>query len=623
MSILGTLPMSSRNVTRGHSPHILNVLFPIYFFTQPFLYFLVGATCKKPLHQDYKKPKSTPSPTAKPAVSRQMENIFIDALVQAASRRQHTRLPSKNGILSNPAFTRHKTRRRHPQGLQRQTRKLHVSPRLARNAHNQALVSREECIQMVDYYDFYRETYNTLTSSVEPEQPLTFEPTPIIEEPDTKYNRPSKSESEENECRHDDRNINENLTMVLRDENATHEAIYEAYSALPSPKVSRLSNEIVRLLLRRLSVVEKKTKEAMLRYFSVLDDMKAAGLPLREAEWNSAIAYAGRCFARVGAAEVESALRIWKEMEKEAGVQSGKVTFNILFDIAAKAGKYVLAEMILKEMEARNLRINRYARVGFIYYHGLKGDGQGVRSAYRDFVESGGIVDVVVMNCVITSLIRAGELPAAEHVYERMKHLLSEKTGAVMPSMSWKDTRELGRVLDRAARIHKEDPERLQQIRNDQYLGPNLQTYAIFVEYHSTQTGELRRIATLLEEMQMLGVPMHGRIFLKIFKGFAHHGGIRYTSWTKARLENVWKSLLSVLDEKQKDVHVMKWMAIWVIRAFGKCCGRQRTLEIWEELRTKWNPDAGESDAVEHTLRNILRPQGAYEERPDQEMDEA
>ena len=620
MSIPGTSLMSSTKVARGHSPHILNVLFPIYFFTQPFLYFLVGATCKKPLHQDYKKPK--PESTRTATASRQMENIFIDALVQAASCRQHTRLPSKNGLLSTFTFTHHKTRRRHPQSAQRQTRNLHASSRLARNTHCQALVSREECIQMVDYYDFYRETYHTLASGMEPRQPPTYEPTPIIKKPETGHDQLSKSESEKNGRRHEERGVVETLMMALRDEDVTHEAIYEAYSALPSPKVSYLSDEILRLLLRRLSVVERKNKEAMLRYLSVMDDVKAAGLPLTEAEWNSAIAYAGRCFALVEAAEVESALRVWKEMEQEAGVQSGKVTFNILFDIAAKAGKYVLAEMIVKEMEARNLKINRYARVGFIYYHGLKGDGQGVRSAYRDFVESGEIVDAVVINCVIASLIRAGELSAAEHVYERMKELLSKKTGAVVPLMDWKGTRELGRVLDRAARTHEEDPERLQQIRNEQYLGPNLQTFAIFVEHHSTQTGELRRIATLLDEMQTLGVPMHGRIFLKLFKGFAHHGGIRYTSWTKARLESVWKSLLSVLDQELKDVRVMKWMVVWVIRAFGKCCGRQRTLEIWEELRTKWNPEVGESDAVEHMLRNILRPPGADEERHNQEMDE-
>lgn len=473
---------------------------------------------------------------------------------------------------------------------------------------------------MLDYYDSYPNSSSTLTSSAASEQPPVLEPISVTEDPGISHNKLS-TQNLENFTYEEMRAI-ENLRTVLYDENGLHETIYEAYSALPSPRVSYLPYEIRRLLLRRLSIIQRKNKEAMLRYLSIVDDMKAVDLPLTEAEWNSAIAYAGRCFARVQATEVEMALHTWKEMEQEAGVQSGNVTFNILFDVAAKAGKYVLAQMILKEMEARKLKLNRYARVGFIYYHGLKGDGQGVRMAYRDFVESGGIVDTVVMNCVIASLIRAGELSAAEQVYERMKQMLSKKTGVVVPSMNWKDTRELGRVLDKAARVHKADLEKLQQIRNEQYLGPNLHTFAIFIEHHATETGELRRIATLLDEMQLLDVPMHGRIFLKIFKGFAYHGGVRYTSWTKARLESVWDSLLSVLKQDLQDVHVMKWMVVWAIRAFGKCCGRQRTLEIWETLRTIWKPDLSELETVEHILDKVLRPHNDREKRDDQERDD-
>lgn len=609
--------MSSTNVARGHTPHILNVLFPLYAISQPFIYFFLGATCKKPLHQDYKKPKpkGTPTPTYTPC---QMESIFIEALVQAASYRQHTRLPTTKGLTRNPAFTYHKARRRHPQGAPRLTRKFHVSSRPVQTLPGHAVISREECIDMVDYYDFYRGSCGSSALSMETEQAPAIEPPPPIRGLGNAHDQVFTRNLED--CTHEKRDAIGNLITVLRNEDGSHEATYEAYSALPSPKVSCLPEEIRHLLLRRLSVIEKKSKEAMLRYLSVVEDMKAADLPLIESQWNSAIAYTGLCFVRVQATEVEAALRTWKEMEQEAGVQSGRVTFNILFDIAAKAGKYVLAEMILKEMEARNLKMNRYARVGFIYYHGLKGDGQGVRLAYRDFIESGGVVDTVVMNCVIASLIRAGELSAAEQVYERMKQILSRKTGAAVPLMDWKGTRELGRVLDRATTIHKQDPEKLQQIRNEQYLGPNLHTFAIFVEHHATQTGELRRIATLLDEMRMLGIPMHGRIFLKLFKGFAHHGGVRYTSWTKARLESVWTSLLSVLGQELSDVQVMKWMVIWVIKAFGKCCGRQRTMEIWEELRTMWKPDVSELKTVEQMLQDILRLQSDDEKREDEEV---
>ena len=598
--------MSSTNVARGHSPHILNVLFPLYAFAQPFIYFAIGATCKKPHHQDYNKLRS--KPTATRVALHQMESIFVNALVQAASCRQHTRLPSPEGSVSTSAYTYHKARRRHYQYTVGQARRFHSSSPLAhtRTQPVEAIISREESLQMVDYYPFHQECYSTLARNIEVEQLHTVERIPYLERREDR-NSPELMQNL-GDSSHVEKSAIENLQVTLRDEDSSHEAIYGAYSAIPPPRITHLTYKIRRLLLRRLSVIERKTKEAMLRYLSVVDDMKAAGLPLTEAEWNSAIAYAGRCFVRVEAADIEVALHTWKEMEQEAGVQSGKVTFNILFDIAAKAGKFVLAEMILKEMDARRLRVNRFARVGFIYYHGLKGDGQGVRLAYRDFVESGGIVDTVVMNCVVASLIQAGELPSAEQVFERMKQMLSKKTGVVVPLMDWKRTRELGRALDRATVNYNKDTVEIQRIRNEQYLGPDVHTFAILIEHHATQTGELRRIAALIDEMHILGIPIRGHIFVKLFKGFAYHGGMRYTSWTKIRLESVWSSLQSVLEVEQQDVHVMKWMVIWVIRAFGKCCGRQRTLEIWEELITRWHPDSGEAETVKHILRRILWP---------------
>jgi hypothetical protein len=51
----------------------------------------------------------------------------------------------------------------------------------------------------------------------------------------------------------------------------------------------------------------------MIRFLSVVDDVKAAGGSLTSGEWSSAIAFAGRCFVKVSAAEVESALHIWRD----------------------------------------------------------------------------------------------------------------------------------------------------------------------------------------------------------------------------------------------------------------------------------------------------------------------
>lgn len=403
----------------------------------------------------------------------------------------------------------------------------------------------------------------------------------------------------------------ERLVPMLEQNDSPPETILEAYATLPSPGVAYLTPHNQRLLFRRLSTVENKTIAGMVRYLAVVDDMKAANLPMTEAEWNTALAFTGRCFSPVRAAEVESALQIWKDMEQNSKVQSGEVTFNILFDIAVKAGKYALAEMILKEMRARNLPMNRFARTGIIYFHGLQGDGEAVREAYKAFVNAGEIVDTVVMNCVIVSLLRAGEPQAAELVYERMKRMHLSTPSAPGPLYyHWRHSRELGRILDRAARDLRSGSDQHRKLQDEQLLCPNLRTYAIFIEYHVTQTGELRRIVALLEEMQALGVPMHGRIFVKLFKGFAKHGRVRYTSWTGPRLEKVWASLLAVLDcqsDDRDDVHLGKWMVVWTMRAFNQCCGRGRAMDIWAELSSRWKLGRGEETAVFTLLDEILR----------------
>ena len=549
-----------------------------------------------------------------------MDRIFIDALVRACSCREHAQISFGQTSILKPQYIYHKARRRNSLQNPLHTRSVHITRTHTQPPTGKASISREEYIQMLDYYNFEpsdetaRNGDRPASFSALP-RPDDHDYQPVLEELNVPRSSvsPELSSSEESaptalETRSSEEELAvERLISILNDEEATQEKIFQAYTALPSPGVAYLPVQVRRRLFRRISVVERKSIETMMRYLSVVDDMRVADFPMIEVEWNSAIAFTGRCLAKVTATEVELAIRTWKEMEQVAKVQSGSVTFTILFDIATKAGKFVLAELILKEMRARNLSINRFARVGLIYYHGLRGDGDAVRRAYKSFVQAGEIVDTVVMNCVIASLIRAGEPWAAHNVYERMKKMYSSKTGSPVPAQDWKAVRELGRVLERAARIYCNDPEGRQRVQSETCLAPNLRTYAIFIEHHVVETGELRRIMALLEEMLFLGVPMHGRIFVKLFKGFAIHGGVRYTSWTRPRLESVWVSLLAALDEGvSPDVAVRKWMVVWAVKAFRQCHGRRRALEVWAELGTRWKASEVEERAVSQMLRQAL-----------------
>lgn len=396
--------------------------------------------------------------------------------------------------------------------------------------------------------------------------------------------------------------------QMIQDPEATNQDLFQSYQALPFPGVSHISQEFRRTLLSRLSISEERSESATLRYLSVVDDMKAADLPMSRSEWSSAIHLAGRCYSKVSAAEVEAALRIWKEMEQDAGVEGTSVTFNILFDIAVKAGKFGLAEMILKEMNARKLKLRRFAYVGLIYYHGVKGDGDGIREAYRHLVDDGQIVDTAVLNCVIASLLRADEPAAAEQVYERMKSMQAKMGTRKLPPSNWKKSRELGLLLERAARSSKSKEEK-QKLQDEQSLAPNRRTFVILLSHHISRTGELQRVASLLDEMQLLGLAIHGRLFMEIFRGFANHGGIRYSPWTSTRLDSVWNALQKTLEDDVEGVYISKWMAIWVVRAFARCSGRSRALGIWDELKSRWKPTEQERTMMSGILETALREQ--------------
>ena len=516
-----------------------------------------------------------------------MDSTFLAALVRAGACVEHSERalpPNISSIRQNLNLT---IRRRPLKPPANQIRLLHYH--VKRRPLSLAMPSfptREDYKAILDYY---RESFQTDAPST---QVPTMSGLPSLGPFTQNWNhaRTNRDGGQAANMRTEKNEIIQHAINIIEDETTSNETLYESYKAMPFPGVSYLSRDVRQKLLRRLSIMEKNTVRGSFLYLSVANDMKAAHIPLLRSEWNSAVYLSGRV-TKVTSAEVEDALRMWKEMEGEAGMDSSDVTFNILFDIAVKSGKFVLAEMILKEMKTRDLPLNRYAHVGLIFYYGLRGDGNAVRRTYRDMVEGGEFVDTVVLNCVIASLLRAGERQAAEQVYQRMKRLHARRTATEIPNLSWRARRDLGRVLHRAAINLRVDPQKRQKFQDELSLAPNLQTFIIFLRHHVSETGELHHIAALLDEMQLYGLPIHGRLFMELFRGFYNHGGVRYTSWTEQRLESVWNSFLSIADKNLEEVQIDKWMVIWIIRAFGKCCGIDRTLEIWEELKSRWKTD--------------------------------
>ncbi|OIW27154.1 hypothetical protein CONLIGDRAFT_415564 [Coniochaeta ligniaria NRRL 30616] len=383
------------------------------------------------------------------------------------------------------------------------------------------------------------------------------------------------------------------------------DTIYHIYQQLPEPRMSHLPAKLRHGLLRVLGRPSKRTPKSMLRYFAVVADVKNSGLPLIQGEWNAAIAYAARYVGWSTDAETESALGLWREMEREAGIRGNEVTFNILFDVASKSGNFALAEMIYQEMEARGYPYNRYHYVSLIHFFGLKHDTDGLRAAYRDMVEAGEMVDTVVLNCVVAGLLRSGEEDAAERVYERMR--ASSPRGNAMPQRTYATNKMITQALMMFAKVGRQHPDMVRQLQFGAPMAPDLQTYRLLINHYGVKLGDLAKVAQYLDEMKFFQVELHGSIFLALFKSFAHHGGgYGGAAWSEQRLDSIWHALLQALDEGVTGLTIETWLAGWILKAFKKCSTEQRVLEAYEALEARWDLDPADRTFMMDFLHKLL-----------------
>jgi hypothetical protein len=531
-----------------------------------------------------------------------MDDFFVTALVRASTCRHHTNQTSPSWRTWPFTTAQRKVRRK--VGNNVSTRAFHSGQKPYRAVAEAACdqVSREELKGLVDIYGEWDDSFAT-------EAPLL--ETEAIQD-GLKNEYFSQSSTVRTIEDHVVRDHVQDIMKLLDGQKTPVESIIAVYQALPTPRASYLQPRYLTQLLNLIAVVPRKTELVMLRYLSILDDMKEANIPIHLHHWNTAIHLAGRHLGRHAVPDVESSISIWKEMESLTPNRGDHVTFNILFDVAVKGEKYVLAEMIHKEAVRRGLKFDRLSHMAQIFYHGVRRDGSGVRKAYMQLVEAGEIVDSAVLTNVLTGLIKAGELPAAEETFQRMKTMHAKKAGATGSPHSWHERRELRRILTHAGERYRDDAVNRRLFQDAAPIAPDWRTYKPFVKHHSDVSGNFDRVMALLEEMDLNGIPLTGPIFFWVFAGFQKFGGIRYSSWRAARLELFWELFLKCCDEHSQDVwfdHGIATSAVW---AFHNCVGRDRAQAVWVDIRNRWEP----TNRSLHLVNNILRS------RPGENLDQ-
>ena len=225
-------------------------------------------------------------------------------------------------------------------------------------------------------------------------------------------------------------------------------------------------------------------------------------------------------------------------------------------------------------------------------------------------VESGEIVDTVALNCVIASLLRCGEEDSAERVYEKMKQ--SCERGRNIPDRDVTMQKYITKVLMMFARLAKQHPDLRNHFQHAALLAPDLHTYRILVRWYGVRLGDLPKVARFLDEMQVFRVPLHGAIFLALFKSFGLHGGPG-SDWSADRLNSVWNAFLDAFDSGTEDLHISTWLAMAVLRAFARTSpshDRERLLDIYETLRSRWDLDIVDTQFMLDFLEKLLSQRG-------------
>ncbi|KAI1427467.1 hypothetical protein F5Y12DRAFT_736816 [Xylaria sp. FL1777] len=524
--------------------------------------------------------------------------------------------PSSNYFTSYPASIRNWNHTAIPSPEPAEKLKKLRSPSLFEQRIE--LQTKEEVLGIVDYYDdisvdeslkFYKDPY--------------FRKYAFADGPNIKVS--DKPEDLELQTIYGDRNPLEEepesardlrLALAFRNRHPTQvslETIWDLYQALPEPRPTYLTAVTRHLLTAALASGERKDETSMLRYFAVIADIKNAGFALTSFQWNTAISFATGYVATITVVELEAALRLWRQMEKEAGLRANDVTLNILFDTASKAGKFHLAEMIYKEMSTRGLAFNRYHYTTVIHFFGLKQDSSGVRAGYREMVEAGEIIDTVVLNCLIASFIRCGEESSAEHVYEKMK--ASNKDLPIPPHKDYTIAKAITKVLAMFARIGKRHPSMRPTFQKSALLSPDLQTYRILINHYGLRLGNLSKVAQFLEEMTAFMIPLNGVVFLALFQSFALHGGLG-SDWSAQRLHSVWNAFLDAFDSEAEGLYISTWLAMAILEAHARYATRDEILHVYDCLQSRWDLDDKNSQYMLHFLEKLLERGSVHVGKP-------
>lgn len=391
--------------------------------------------------------------------------------------------------------------------------------------------------------------------------------------------------------------------------------VWARYQQLSSPRCLAISRQALRHILSALAQERPRSKSGMQRFLSIIEEMLEQQPPIvpELTEWTTCISFVGRQHRHPSAYELEQCLALWRKME-DFGVSASRTTLNVLLNISVRAKSWKTVEIIRDEMRDRGYLGDRYTWTALIASAGEQKNGEELRRVCRQMLESGEIVDIYILNNIMTAYIKAEEADHAELLFKQITSLAHEirsqsETKDFPPPPTTEQSRELtaGYVeranLNRAAllrglKLEESDLAPRASVSTPFFLVPDAASFNIMLQHHCTHTGNYVKVQGLLEDMETFKIPDSYSMYKSLMMGFAKFGS-PCSLWHIARLHLIITSLLA-----NKVIPMKQELVKYTIKALRKTGSKENKIrQVWTLLDARWQANGGD---VSRRSSNIM-----------------
>ncbi|KAK9364211.1 hypothetical protein V1504DRAFT_443926 [Lipomyces starkeyi] len=389
--------------------------------------------------------------------------------------------------------------------------------------------------------------------------------------------------------------------------------MFARYMQMPEPRPLHIRAPHLEFLLSNYAAAVKNDEIYLEHYSMILNDLKAAGLPVSYKEHLVELSlvchYAQR---HKRASVVTRTFNKFREMEMQGVIACEASAFNVLMTAVTVANDFGAMAAIVEEMRLRKIAPDRFTYVNLMTYYSKLGNKMALQVLYQKFIESEQITDIVVLEAMIAALVRCRDVAGAESL-TRFIEMRATEEGWITPQLSKRQLRFSAGNLKRMARNRR----RLRlQFGDDQIpdpedtvaIAPRDTTYHPLLSYYAS-IGDYESLVETINRMDEFRLTRR-RAYILFLKGFYIHGGYPGSEWTLARLENLLDTLM---QDKEHDNLLVRQMTVWALRAYAVASlDFNKLTTVRDRLIQKFIEEGGTADSISGKIARVMHDAEEY-----------